>query len=74
MTGSKSRAGWTPYDGVTVTGWPVGTIVRGKTVMWQGELVTPSVAASRCGFWKHCELATHGLADPIILALPNCIL
>ena len=43
MTGSKSRAGWTPYDGVTVTGWPVGTIVRGKTVMWQGELVTPIV-------------------------------
>lgn len=38
----KSRAGWTPYDGVTVIGWPVGTIVRGKTVMWQGELVTPS--------------------------------
>ena len=32
----------TPYDGVTVTGWPVGTIVRGNTVMWQGELVTPS--------------------------------
>ena len=24
----------------TVTGWPVGTIVRGKAVMWQGELVT----------------------------------
>jgi dihydroorotase len=39
----KSRAGWTPYDGVTVTGWPVGTIVRGNTVMWQGELVTPSI-------------------------------
>jgi dihydroorotase len=38
----KSRAGWTPYDGVSVTGWPVGTIVRGNTVMWQGELVTPS--------------------------------
>jgi dihydroorotase len=36
----KSRAGWTPYDGVTVTGWPVGTIVRGNTVMWQSELVT----------------------------------
>ena len=35
-----SKAGWTPYDGVTVTGWPVGTIVNGKTVMWQGELVT----------------------------------
>ena len=35
-----SKAGWTPYDGVAVTGWPVGTIVRGRTVMWQGELVT----------------------------------
>jgi dihydroorotase len=37
-----SKAGWTPYEGVTVTGWPVGTIVNGKTVMWQGELVTPA--------------------------------
>ncbi|HQZ11789.1 MAG TPA: dihydroorotase [Devosia sp.] len=37
-----SKPGWTPYDGVTVTGWPVGTILRGKAVMWQGELVTPS--------------------------------
>ena len=25
-----SRSGWTPYDGKTVTGWPVGTIVRGR--------------------------------------------
>ncbi len=24
-----SKAGWTPYDGVEVTGWPVGTFVRG---------------------------------------------
>ncbi|HEX2654977.1 MAG TPA: dihydroorotase [Xanthobacteraceae bacterium] len=37
-----SRAGWTPYDGVTVTGWPVGTFVRGRKVMWESELVTPS--------------------------------
>jgi dihydroorotase len=37
-----SRCGWTPYDGVTVTGWPVGTIVRGRRVMWEGDLVTPS--------------------------------
>jgi dihydroorotase len=36
-----SRAGWTPYDGVSVTGWPVGTIVRGQRVMWDGEVVTP---------------------------------
>jgi len=37
-----SRVGWTPYDGMRVTGWPVGTFVRGRRVMWQGELVTPS--------------------------------
>jgi dihydroorotase len=37
-----SRAGWTPYDGVTVTGWPIGTIVRGLRVMWDGEIVTPA--------------------------------
>jgi dihydroorotase len=35
-----SRAGWTPYDKMTVTGWPVGTFVRGRKVMWQGTLVT----------------------------------
>jgi dihydroorotase len=37
-----SRSGWTPYDGTRVTGWPVGTFVRGRKVMWQGELVTPA--------------------------------
>jgi dihydroorotase len=37
-----SRTGWTPYNGKQVTGWPVGTFVRGKQVMWQGEVVTPS--------------------------------
>jgi dihydroorotase len=37
-----SKAGWTPYDGVTVTGWPIGTVVRGHVVMWEGSLETPS--------------------------------
>jgi dihydroorotase len=37
-----SRAGWTPYEGRTVTGWPVGTVVRGRRVMWEGQLTTPS--------------------------------
>ena len=36
-----SRAGWTPYDGRAVTGWPVGTILRGRRVMWEGEIVMP---------------------------------
>ena len=33
-----SRCGWTPFDGVTVTGFPVGTIVRGEAVMWEGDV------------------------------------
>jgi dihydroorotase len=38
-----SRAGWTPFDGTTVTGWPVGTIVRGRRVMWESELLSPAM-------------------------------
>ncbi len=45
-----SRCGWTPYDGKTVTGWPVGTIVRGKRVMWEGELTAPSTGEA-VRFW-----------------------
>ncbi|MGD0186421.1 MAG: dihydroorotase [Roseiarcus sp.] len=37
-----SRCGWTPYDGREVVGWPVGTFVRGRRVMWDGEIVTPA--------------------------------
>jgi dihydroorotase len=36
-----SRAGWTPYDGTEVTGWPVGTLIRGAKVMWEGDLTRP---------------------------------
>jgi dihydroorotase len=28
-----SPCGWTPFDGMRVTGWPVATIVRGRMVM-----------------------------------------
>lgn len=37
-----SRCGWTPYDGKQVTGWPVGTFVRGRKVMWEGEVIGPA--------------------------------
>ncbi len=43
---SASRAGWTPYHGREVTGWPVGTIIRGQRIMWEGELVTPATGAA----------------------------
>jgi dihydroorotase len=37
----ESRCKWTPYDGREVVGWPVGTFVRGRRVMWEGELPGP---------------------------------
>ena len=36
----QSKCGWTPYDGVSVKGWPIGTIIRGHKVMWENALVT----------------------------------
>jgi dihydroorotase len=33
-----SRAGWSPFTGMEVSGRPIGTIVRGQPVMWEGEL------------------------------------
>jgi dihydroorotase len=38
----ESRCAWTPYDGATVTGWPVGTFVRGHKAMWEGEINGPA--------------------------------
>ncbi len=34
-----SRCGWTPFDGMTVTGWPIATILRGHAVMREGTLL-----------------------------------
>ena len=34
----KSKAKWTPYDGIKVTGWPIATIIRGNIVMIEDEL------------------------------------
>lgn len=35
----ESRCGWTPYDGLETAGWPVGTVVRGRRAMWEGEIM-----------------------------------
>ena len=34
-----TRCGWTPFDGVEATGWPMATLVRGRLVMQDGELI-----------------------------------
>lgn len=33
-----SKCGWSPFEGMTVTGWPMATVVRGAIVMRDGEL------------------------------------
>jgi dihydroorotase len=41
-----SKTGWTPFDGMDVTGWPKATIIRGQIVMRDDALLgTPSGAA-----------------------------
>lgn len=34
-----SRCGWTPFDGKKVKGWPMATIIRGRLVMSDGQLI-----------------------------------
>jgi dihydroorotase len=34
-----TRSGWTPFDGLEVTGWPVATIIRGVAVMREDQVV-----------------------------------
>ena len=34
-----SRCGWTPFDGMQVTGWPMMTVIRGRVVMQDGALL-----------------------------------
>jgi dihydroorotase len=34
-----SKCGWTPFDGMKVTGWPVSTIIRGRVVMREDSLL-----------------------------------
>ena len=38
-----TRVGWTPFDGLEARGWPVATIIRGRVVMQDGEVVEPGL-------------------------------
>ena len=40
-----SRCGWTPFDGMPVTGWPITTVVRGHPVMRDGALLGDPIGA-----------------------------
>ena len=41
----KTKSGWTPFDGMAVTGWPKATIVRGRIVMREDELIGTPIGA-----------------------------
>jgi dihydroorotase len=41
-----SKSGWTAFDGVTVTGWPMMTVIRGNVVMRDGALADAPVGQS----------------------------
>jgi dihydroorotase len=45
----KSKCGWSPFTGMTVTGWPMATIIRGRFAMRDGELQAPIGAPVRFG-------------------------
>jgi dihydroorotase len=38
-----TRAGWTPFDGFQAKGWPRATVIRGRVVMRDDEIVAPGV-------------------------------
>jgi len=40
-----SRCGWTPFDGMQVTGWPIATIIRGHVAMREGALLGEPIGA-----------------------------
>jgi dihydroorotase len=40
-----TRSGWTPFDGLEVVGWPMATIVRGRVVMRDDEVVAEGQGA-----------------------------
>ena len=43
-----SKCGWTPFDGMTVTGWPVATVVRGNIVMRDDEVQGAPIGQPVC--------------------------
>ena len=40
-----SKCGWSPFEGMKVTGWPVATVIRGNIVMNEGQLIDDPLGA-----------------------------
>ncbi|HEX2751704.1 MAG TPA: dihydroorotase [Alphaproteobacteria bacterium] len=44
----KSKCGWTPFDGFKTKGWVIGTLLRGKVIVWEDD-VPATIAAQPPG-------------------------
>lgn len=49
-----AKCGWSPFEGMRVTGWPMATVVRGRVVMREAEL-QGDPAGAPVGFWETLE-------------------
>ncbi len=49
-----AKCGWSPFEGMRVTGWPMATVVRGRVVMREAEL-QGDPAGAPIGFWDTLE-------------------
>ncbi|MDP6391157.1 MAG: dihydroorotase [Alphaproteobacteria bacterium] len=47
-----SKCGWTAFDGMTTRGWPVATVIRGRIVMREDELI--GEAAGEAVLFSEC--------------------
>ena len=61
-----SPCGWTPFAGMQVTGWPVATIVRGRIVMRDDE-----VLGEPCGKLVNCRVSPESLIQSC--KVPGCM-
>jgi dihydroorotase len=46
-----AKCGWSPFEGLRVTGWPMATVVRGRVVMREAEL-QGDPAGAPVEFWE----------------------
>jgi len=44
----ESKPGWTPYNGKSVKGWPRATVIRGRQVMRDDEILSEAGGAPVC--------------------------
>ena len=54
-----AKCGWSPFEGLRVTGWPMATVVRGRVVMREAELQGDPVGAP-IEFWETLQPEDDG--------------